>query len=534
MRRADRRGALVLGWILLAGIVVQAVAILRAEVPGLDAVVVVETAGRIEKEGMGTTLQAGQRQILFPATVAALHGLLEPWTGPQPWLWVASAQMAAGLALVFTVLPLAGLARRLVSEQAAWVACGGLMVLPKMVEMGPYGISDSLHLLLFTTATWAIVAGLSARTAWRAAPWWALAGLCTTAALLTRAEAIVLAGATPLFLLGQALRPFGGTSRRTALAGLAVYSVCFCASFGLLTVASQPTSVREAVEWAMGWGEREPPSVESAGPAELWLADEPPGAFAVKDPGEQIRERGWAAALRQYVLGLGEILWYVPGVLALVGLIRLRRQATPADWFCRILFVLFSCLVITYAAGAGYVRPRHLAVLAVLALPCVLPALEWLVAPWKQRPAETRGLGRVGWGVAVLMAAGCLFWATQPIQPRQAGYRQAARWLGEHGEEDALVLDTRGWTGLYSGHPTRNYRDARQVLADPRLAYLVVGRDEVQASSPRAAMLRQLLEKRGRLISCFPQTPYTTEHSVVVLVYRWTPLGLAGHPPDRR
>lgn len=523
------RHAAVLGAILLVGVAVQAVAITRATVPGLDAVSIVEAAQRIDRVGLTRALESGQRHPLFPASVAGAHRVMEAALGPRPWLWAMSVQATAGLALVLTALPLAGLTGRLVGRRAAWMACGALVVLPKVAELGPYGIGDSLHLFLFTTAVWACVAGLSETSCWRSAGWWAMAGVSTALALLTRAESVVLAGVTVGLLLVLAART-GATPRpRSALAGLGIYLLALGMVFGSAMAVTRPPSLREAFHWALGWGERES---QAAAAVELRLKDEPPEAFAVKEPSQTLRQRGVVAALRQYILSLGEVFWYVPGVLAVVGYVRLARRRSAGDRLCRVLFVVYSLIAIAYASEAGYLRPRHLAPLVVLALPCLLPGWAWTMNQlerWSHRGRRSLTersrfeLGPLGWSLAVLLAAGCALWAVEPLQARQTGYREAASWLHDRHSTEGIVLDSRGWTGLYSGWSTFSYRDARHALANARLAYVVVTYDELQASSNRAQTLRQLLAQRGRLVARFPLCPQNAPQAESVLVYRWCP-----------
>jgi hypothetical protein len=69
----------------------------------------------------------------------------------------------------------------------------------------------------------------------------------------------------------------------------------------------------------------------------------------------------------------------------------------------------------------------------------------------------------------------------------------AGRWLAAHARASDAVLDTRGWAAFVSGRPSYDYWHVRQALTDARLAYIVVGADELAAASRRAATLRAIL-----------------------------------------
>ena len=60
------------------------------------------------------------------------------------------------------------------------------------------------------------------------------------------------------------------------------------------------------------------------------------------------------------------------------------------------------------------------------------------------------------------------------------------------------MLDTRGWAAFVSGRPSYDYWHVRQAFTDARLAYVVVGDDELRAASRRAATLRAVLAYAAR------------------------------------
>ena len=86
---------------------------------------------------------------------------------------------------------------------------------------------------------------------------------------------------------------------------------------------------------------------------------------------------------------------------------------------------------------------------------------------------EATRIGRPGTGLGhrALAAAACLPQTLSALHPTRIGHRQAGQWLAE-ADEPGTVLDTRGWTALYSGRPTLRYDAAKAAYRLPDLAYV--------------------------------------------------------------
>ena len=82
---------------------------------------------------------------------------------------------------------------------------------------------------------------------------------------------------------------------------------------------------------------------------------------------------------------------------------------------------------------------------------------------------------------------------------------------------------TRGWASFASNRASYDYWHVCQALTDPYLAYVVVGADELSASSRRAATLRAILAYAARPVAAFPDDK--NGGAIGVLVYRY-------HRPD--
>jgi hypothetical protein len=81
------------------------------------------------------------------------------------------------------------------------------------------------------------------------------------------------------------------------------------------------------------------------------------------------------------------------------------------------------------------------------------------------------------------------------------------------------VLDTRGWAAFVSALPAYDYWHVRQAFTDSKLAYVVVGDDELRAPSRRAETLRTVLAYAATPAATFPERE--NGHGVGVRVFSY-------------
>ena len=155
--KGNRKTIAVLATLVGLSGLIQAVVICRAALPSIDAVRFVRIAQAIDSRGLLATISSEREQPLFPLAVSFTHGLLARVAGESPSLWATSAQLAAVVPLVLSVIPIYFLCRRLVGSTAAFAAGIFFCVLPEVASLAANGISDSLHLFFFTLAYWALV-----------------------------------------------------------------------------------------------------------------------------------------------------------------------------------------------------------------------------------------------------------------------------------------------------------------------------------------------------------------------------------------
>lgn len=375
--------------------------------------------------------------------------------------------------------------------------------------------------------------------------WLLVVGVFAGLAILVRAEALLVPAALLTTLVALQFQ----RERRqpwSALAAAASYLVLgYVLVLGPYLIAMGDITPRAAVGRILGRHTPSDQDADSQRPAPAGTATSRNArrldahermSFAHKDPATSLRRRGCVAATVQFVEELADAFGYLIGAFCLLGLWRLRGSLVrPADRFAQVYLLLFSLAVLSFASKEGYVSARHLMTLVVVGIGCAgygtLEAARW-IANWRR--AESRGSSQaerwrpanayrsfLAWGMVLLAAAICMVEQREPLHVGRLGHRLAAEWLAVEAEAPGLVLDTRGWTGLYSGRTTYRYDEAQTAFTDPRLAYVVLEGRELEYRSGRSRTLRLLLDVAAEPVARFPDAAGVGRKQQAVLVYRW-------------
>jgi len=537
------RHLLIVLLLLVLSSLLQALVIHRAAAPSLDAVRFATIARAMDQQGLVSVLTTEHEHPLFPLWVSIVHRWQVCVTGDAPSSWATSVQLAASISAVFCVVPLYFMLLRLVGTGPATAAASLFCILPEVARLGADGISDSTHLLLLCIALCAIVHWLTGRESELPCPqspipslratvhhapnrgacsWFAVAGLATGLALLTRKESLVLIVALAIALALLQTSPH----RRLPWAVLARASSCYILGMALALaphgLAAWPGQNTSLANGAIADSVVAPvPSPDGAG----LLPGGEPMSFAAKEPTRSIRHRGYPAAAMRLVHKLADGFGYWIGTLALAGLWwRRQHAARDVDGFLGIFFALFSAAALQFSATEGYLEARHL--LALVAVGMGMSGygawelgrrLARSACPWPIAGHPTR----LAWIVVVLAAAACLPQTLRPLHASRLGDRAAAEWLQSHAGPREAILDTQGWTLLYSDRLAYRFDDGPRALADPRLAYVVLQPKETLFDSPRSRTLRHLAQKCGPPVATFPNPGSTVSKEHTVAVYKW-------------
>ncbi|HUY33016.1 MAG TPA: glycosyltransferase family 39 protein [Pirellulales bacterium] len=550
-----KRKIAVAGALVALACVAQAWTIGRAVVPAQDSIRYLTVAQAMSRDGLAPTIRAQREQPLFPALVCLTHAALERaglWADTR---WATSLQLAAALPLVFAVVPVYLLFRRLVGARAA--LCGGVLfcLAGEVARLGADGLADSTHLCFFFLALGCAGVHFAERRAARPA-WLAAAGIFTGVALLARAEAVVIPVAV-VAILAWGQRPHrrraSWTAATAAGGSFALGLFVVLAPFLAVCGETRLDGMVGRVLGRQGAIESRPLNVSSshgelAEPVEQhWYLD---GAgwlsFGRKDFSTSSRYRGWLAALRDFATELAHAFHYWLGGLALIGLWRLRARAfRPVDRLVQCVALALAAASLYVSVTSGYLSSRHLLALLVLGLGCAGVGLDALargcVAGLRRcrgmafpgrpsdglgSPSYLDGLGSPSYTLArraavALAAAACLPALVKPLHASRAGHREAAEWLARNAGEHEVVLDSRGWTALYTGRTTYRYEAAQTALSDPKLAYVVVEQEELEADSRRGETLRLLAAQAMEPLARFAARGAKERQHVVV--HRWHP-----------
>jgi hypothetical protein len=134
--------------------------------------------------------------------------------------------------------------------------------------------------------------------------------------------------------------------------------------------------------------------------------------------------------------------------------------------------------------------------------------------PWSRRVAWTTGIVAASVIVTTLAA-----YQLRPSHPTRWGHWAAGRWLAQNAQPTDVVLDTRGWARFISGAPGYDYWHVRQALTDSNLTYVVVGHEELAATSSRAQTLNALMAFAATPVGDFPSL--AGDRDVGVRIYRF-------------
>jgi hypothetical protein len=230
-----------------------------------------------------------------------------------------------------------------------------------------------------------------------------------------------------------------------------------------------------------------------------------------------------------------ELASFFPGlVLALAAFgcfSAVRTGRLPVELFLALLSAFALAAALAWSTKVGYLSWRHL---AILTAPVVGWAVRAILAAGDRASSTLHALclfrrpwlnPAVAAATVVVSMAASLPSTLPPLHQSRGGHRSAADWLVSQGRRAGAVLDSRGWTGLYTGRRTYRLESARLAFGDPQLAYVILEEVELAPDTPRARTLKDLLRRAGRL-----EQTFSAKNKNRVLVYSWSSNRLAEAP----
>jgi hypothetical protein len=481
---------------LLLAASVHGVGIARTALPAQDGLKFLRIAREFSLRPWEDVVRDADQHPLYPAAVAVVRPLVAPVFGPGPDGWRIAAQLVSALASIALLWPLFHVARALFDETTARLTVVLFVLLPGPAAIGHETLSDALALLGFVTALWLGEIALRTHTVHSVVG----CGLAAGCGFWARPEVAVLPLAIGLTGLA-ATKSVSGWGRRWT--GLATLSVVFLAMVGSYALLKGEVSEKLALRKAIPVAEKTRVTRKVA----QWL---PPGLddarwdFSAKEESDQPAHLGPAGAAIRSARAWTEGMGWIFAPLTLWAAWRLKAGAGRT--LVGVYVALFGALLVRHGMSLGYVSDRHALTLVVATLPWAAAgtlAVGRNVAAWR-RWNEATQRQRAALALSALVGLGLMV-QSKPAHASRWGHLAAGRWLAMHAKSGDAVLDTRGWAAFLAGRPAYDYWHVRQALTDAKLAYVVVGADELKARSRRGATLRAVLAFAAEPVAAFPE-----------------------------
>lgn len=498
--------------ILLLATALQAAGMARSPLPAQDGLKFIRIAREFGHLPLADVVRRADQHPLYPALIALAQPPIAVVLGDGPASWRIAAQVVSLLAFLLAVAGLHRYARHVAGDRAADLAALLLVLLPIPAKLGHDTLSDATALAGFA---WGMAWGLDAVSMRRIKPAIA-AGLATGLGYWARPEVALLPAtlvvvAVAAGALGR-FRSRVGEPRAAIRVGLAV-ALPFAALLGGYAATKGDLSEKLAVRRAADLdGPAEHDSEAARGlPAGL---DDPRWDFAPKEEAADPGRLGLGAAVLLAVGSFFEAMAWVLPPLAVLG----RSRRKTAGRIVVAYAAVFLAVVVRHAMTFGYLSSRHTLTLAIALLPCSADGALRLAMAIGDRLPEGRRHRLAVATIAGLIVASAMV-QLKPSHPSRWGHAEAGRWLSDHAGRGDAVLDTRGWAAFVSGLAAYDPWHVGQALTDRRLAFVVVGKDELDAGTRRAETLRAVLDYAAAPAAAFPERK--GGEGVGVLVYRY-------------
>jgi 4-amino-4-deoxy-L-arabinose transferase-like glycosyltransferase len=413
------------GWVPLAVIawltfIVGLYVLLSIQVIERDGVTFIEYAKGLESSPYSTMMSQFQHPG-YPAIIWLSHRTARVLgAGESQMLWVHSAQAAALVFRVASVVMLYFVGVRLVGKRAAFLGALLLAVLPSMAEYGSDALSDWPSLFFFATAMLMMLRSADQRSSWM----FGLVGLASGLGYLVRPECAIAAAIGGLWAAYQAITAKTWT-RASAITSGILLVVCFAIPSVPYMAAKGALFPKKHVGEFAVYSAEDSPSAER------------PHIAGVIDVGTGLKFlRGFAKLFNR----MGELLnWYflLPMLIGGVLWFRSPQDGWPARFVVGCLLAIGVAIALWLFVSHGYISRRHILeimVIAVFFVPGGLVAISGWCAPNNPRSANV-------W-TSILLLVGVAFslvrlWGLNDND--KSGYIAAGAWLKANTSPQSVV-----------------------------------------------------------------------------------------------
>jgi hypothetical protein len=543
--KADRwRGVALVVLLLLAASGLRAWHLRHTEVAARDSIGFIRIAWQMGHGDFRQAVRDGEQHPGYPLAILGTSTLVRKVSSADDAIVMQrSAQLANSLASILLVVPMYFLGRELFRRPTAFWATLLFQCLPASGRVLADGLSEGLFLLFAVSGV--LFASIGLRTH-RILPF-ALAGLFSALAYLTRPEGALIVAVTGLVLLGvQVIRTRRVHWQRFLTCGLALCLTALIVGSPLYLITGRLSLKNTAGKvWNNTSQAPTPPGTQfAAGDSNVLFAS----TFAVWGGGVEEREKmqalwGVKPVVAELIKGTCYFLW-LPMLLGLWWF-RDRFRTVLGTWVMLFLGVLIGMLLWRVYVLLGYVSDRHL--ILILLFGCYwaaaaigemirrLAALPARVAPnfvpltWlRQRSPYSTSLLWPSLAMLAVLAA-LLPKTLEPLHVNRNGFRHAGIFIGQRAKPWDEVLDPYSWSHYYAGKVFQEGRKADRPEGAVPVKYVVLEMSGREASDPdqprqhtRLPLVQEAMREGGRTGSqpIFRWTGKRNKEEVEVIVYQ--------------
>jgi hypothetical protein len=502
-----------LAGLVLVALVLRGWQLTHAEVLSRDSIDYIRMAWRLQHDPWQEVLRRSPQHPGYPLVLLAVSLPVRHFGhGDLAALMQLSAQLASAAAAVLLVIPMFYLGRELFHRRIGFWTALLFQGLPVAGREMADGLSEPVFLLAAAAALIFACRGLRGGGAGT----FALAGLCSGLAYLTRPEGALVAGLTGVVVLARQALPLWRRPWRQFLYSSAALTLGLAAVGGPFAWTIGGATTKPAANDVLHHMAAAPDSQAgryTTGPvlAVWWPDDAPP------------TQRTWWG-LAALMGGLCRAFFFVYWIPTLLGLwwFRDRFRLIPGTWVMALLCLSMALLLYRVAVLMGYLSDRHTLLIVLCGSYFGMAALVRL-ANLLAGLAARGWAGRRVWSAALLAVAvlGPLPRALERLHADRAAFRTAGYWLAAHTLPGDTVLDPYRWAYYYAGRIFTEGQPDLPASRPPR-SYLVVDQSSAKQSHlPEYHASTVLAQHFGKLQETFRVAHGTTWTEVAVYEMHW-------------
>ena len=463
-----------------------------------DGITFIEYAKQLEVAPC-ETMKNGYQHPGYPFLILTMHRIVQVFTNvPSLWSWIYSAQIAALMFRLFTVVVLYFVGKKIVGPVFSFWAVLILVLLPAPAKLGSDAVSTWPYLFFLLLGFLLLIYGATVKK------WWlfGFSGLVSGMGYLIRPECAQLIVFGSLWLGLQLFWSKRTISRRKAVFAFALLLTGFLIAAGpYMKLTGWIFPKKQIGFFAL--------SSQSCGAYEQRTQVCSDAVYIAGFVPSDI-----AGAFGKLIERVGEtLMWFFLPAL-LIGIYKYFRKPDwqkPQMFFMAVLIALNVTLVILLYCRYGYMSRRHtlpLVAFTIFLIPAGLQVLaiwlEGVFSPRIKRSSSIRADKQVWFFVLCIIGiCVCIPKLLRPLRSEKQSYRDATRWLAQNTNESDIIATPDSRISFYAGRRGVEYKG--QGVAEGAKYIVAVtknGKDALTAQEVlqlRAQMLFSAESGNGKL-----------------------------------